>query len=174
VDWKKSQVKPRTLDKLLSWTVYPDLRCFSGTGTYEAEVNVPPEYFSRGAKLALDLGAVKETAEVWVNGQRAGMAWKRPHVLEVTGLLRPGQNQLRIDVTNLLINLVLCQPSKDFSDVEAQYPEVGEVHDDGTRLPRPREKEVAKGPFDSGLLGPVVIRQVPTWAPGTILQKKSL
>ena len=173
VDWEKSQLKPRTLDKLVSWTAFPDLRCFSGAGSYEAEVALPPEYFNRRAKLALDLGIVKETAEVWINGQSAGVAWKRPHVLDVTGLLRPGQNHLRIDVTNLLINLVLCQPAKDFSDVEAQYPEVGEVQDNGTRLPRPREKEVAKGPFDSGLLGPVVIRQVPAWAPGTIHRKKS-
>jgi hypothetical protein len=50
----------------------------------------------------LDLGEVYETAEVWVNGEPAGVRICPPYVVEVTGLLQAGQNELRIEVTNTL------------------------------------------------------------------------
>ncbi len=54
-------------------------------------------------------------------------------------------------MTNLLINAVLNQPSKDYSDIEARY---------GTKLRAPREKEFLKNePLPSGLLGPVTLAE---------------
>ncbi len=102
-------------------------------------------------RLLLDMGDVKSTAEVWINGRHVGVAWKIPYVLDVTGYLRPGSNQVRVDVTNLLINQVLNQPTKDYSDVEAKYP--------GLKVPAPREKAFVKTPLPSGLLGPVLLKQ---------------
>jgi hypothetical protein len=48
----------------------------------------------------LDLGDVRNLAEVFVNGKPAGIAWKVPYRLNVTGLLKPGENELRIGVVN--------------------------------------------------------------------------
>ncbi|HUQ94566.1 MAG TPA: hypothetical protein VM120_22990 [Bryobacteraceae bacterium] len=57
--------------------------------------------------VLLDLGSVRETAEVTINGKAAGVAWMRPYRLDITRPVRSGVNRLRIDVTNLLINKVL-------------------------------------------------------------------
>lgn len=154
-DWKLSwdglDAQPVELPQLKSWTDFPAARFFSGRGTYRTTIDVPAGYLHSGNRLLLDMGDVKNTAEVWINGRNAGVAWKIPYTLDITGYLRPGTNQIRIDVTNLLINQVLNQPTKDYSDVEAKYP--------GLRVPAPREKAFVKTPLPSGLLGPVRIEQ---------------
>jgi hypothetical protein len=138
---------------LKSWTEFPEARYFSGRGTYDTTINVPASYLQPGTRVLLNMGDVKNTAEVWVNGQRDGVAWKRPYVVDVTRSLHPGLNRVRIDVTNLLINTVLNQPTKDYSDIESKY---------GTKIPKPKEKEfVHNEPLPSGLLGPVELEQRP-------------
>src|SRR5262249_50593896 len=60
-----------TFGKLISWSESADagVKYFSGTGTYTRSLNAPSEWFKTGARLWLDLGEVKELAEVTVNGQ---------------------------------------------------------------------------------------------------------
>ena len=70
----------------------------------------------------------------------------RPYRVDVTRLLRPGSNRLRVDVTNLLINQILGQGPIDYSAVYAKY---------GRRFPAGDEWEVVREPLPSGLLGPV-------------------
>lgn len=50
----------------------------------------------------LDLGEVFETAEVKVNGISAGLRLCRPYRFDLTGLLKKGENQITIEVTNCL------------------------------------------------------------------------
>jgi hypothetical protein len=47
---------------------------------------------------------VREAASVWVNGEPAGHLWAPPYRIELTGLLRDGANELRIEVYNSAIN----------------------------------------------------------------------
>jgi alpha-L-rhamnosidase len=131
------------LDELASWTALAKSRFFSGRGVYEAEFDAPQ---FNGLGVVLDLGAVRETAEVRLNDVAAGVAWMRPYRMDVTRLLRPGRNRLRVDVTNLLINQVLGQGPIDYSAVYAKY---------GKRFPPGDEWEVVREPLPSGLLGPV-------------------
>ncbi|MDO3408943.1 glycosyl hydrolase [Saccharibacillus sp. CPCC 101409] len=73
---------------------------FSGTFRYETEFewNAPA-----GGGAALDLGEVYETAEVWLNGEYAGVRICPPYRLEIGNLLRPGSNTLAVEVTNTLV-----------------------------------------------------------------------
>ena len=48
----------------------------------------------------LDLGEVRDLAEVHVNGTRAATLWKKPFRLHITSFLHAGDNELRIQVTN--------------------------------------------------------------------------
>jgi hypothetical protein len=66
--------------------------------------------------------------------------------VDITGLLRPGRNRLRVDVTNLLINKILGMGPIDYSAVYAKY---------GKRFPPGDEWNDVREPFVSGLLGPV-------------------
>jgi len=131
------------LEELRSWTALAKSRFFSGRGVYEAEFEAP-RFNEFG--VVLDLGAVRETADVRLNNAPAGVAWMRPYRVDVTRLLRPGRNRLRVDVTNLLINQVLGDGPIDYSAVYAKY---------GRRFPAGDEWEVVREPLPSGLLGPV-------------------
>jgi len=133
------------LDDLKSWTDISSARSFSGRGTYEAEFSFSMR-LEPDVGVVLDLGGVRETAEVWLNDRNAGVAWMRPYRFDVTQYLRPGPNRLRIDVTNLLINRVLGNGPIDYSAVYARY---------GERFPPGEEWQKVREPFPSGLLGPV-------------------
>src|SRR5579884_2485705 len=98
-----------TFEKLTAWNESADdgVKYFSGTGTYIKTVQAPPEWFQKGGRLWLDQGDVRNLAEVSVNGKPAGIAWKVPYRVEVTGLLKPGGNELRIDIINAWVNRMI-------------------------------------------------------------------
>ena len=98
-----------TLAALSPWNEHPDsgVKYFSGTGTYTKTVEAPPDWFQRGTELWLDLGDVKNIAEVSVNGTPLGIVWKRPFRVNVTRGLKPGANTLEIKVTNLWVNRLI-------------------------------------------------------------------
>jgi hypothetical protein len=97
------------MDKLVSWSDSADegVKYFSGTGTYSKTIQAPPDWFHRGTRLALDLGEVKNLAEVSVNGKPLGIAWKTPYRMDVTNALKPGANTVEIKVTNLWVNRII-------------------------------------------------------------------
>jgi hypothetical protein len=98
-----------SLDKLGSWAENSDagVKYFSGTGTYSKTIQAPADWFKTGAQLWLDLGDVKNLAEVSVNGKPLGIVWKTPFRVNVTGALKPGANTLEIKVTNLWVNRLI-------------------------------------------------------------------
>ncbi len=139
----EDSLEPVRLRELRSWTEIPAARFFSGRARYEAEIELPD---TGELGCLLDLGRVHETAEVFWNGESAGVAWMRPYTLDITRLLRPGVNRVGIDVTNLLINKVLGLGPIDYSKVSVRY---------GTRFPAGDEWDYVREPSRSGLLGPV-------------------
>lgn len=76
---------------------------FSGTGVYTCEFTLPGDN-PAGKQWPLDLGVVKEVAEVEVNGQKAGRLLWRPYRLDVGKYLKPGLNKLIVRVTNTRAN----------------------------------------------------------------------
>ncbi len=98
-----------TLDKLTSWSDSTDdgVKYFSGHGTYTKTVDAPADWFKPGAQLWLDLGDVKNLAEVTVNGKALGTVWKAPYRLDVTSAMKPGENKLEIRVANLWVNRLI-------------------------------------------------------------------
>jgi hypothetical protein len=97
-------------NKLASWTENPDdgVKYFSGTATYTKDIVAPQSWFKPGAKVILDLGAVKEIAEVSVNGKAVGgILWKPPFRADVTLALKPGNNHLEVKITNLWPNRII-------------------------------------------------------------------
>jgi hypothetical protein len=98
-----------TFDKLASWSESADtgVKYFSGTGTYAKTVNAPADWFRAGTRLWLDLGDVKNLAEVAVNGKSLGVVWKTPFRVDVTDALKPGANTVEVRVTNLWVNRLI-------------------------------------------------------------------
>jgi hypothetical protein len=104
-----------TLDNLASWSENPDagVKYFSGTGTYTKTIQVPDNWFKKGERLWLDLGVVRNLADVLVNGKPLGIIWKRPFRVDVTDVLKPGENKLEIKVTNLWVNRLIGDQQPD-------------------------------------------------------------
>jgi len=133
-----------TFDSLVSWHLNADagVKYFSGTAVYAKTIQAPANWFKTGATLWLDLGDVKNIAEVSVNGKVLGIVWKPPFRVEVGSALKPGANALEIKVTNLWVNRLIGDQQ---TDVTKKYTYTAQqfYRADSPLLP-------------SGLLGPVL------------------
>jgi len=93
---------------LQAWTKTA-LANFSGTAIYEKSFTLPESY--RGKRLVLDLGRVSSVAEVYVNGRNAGTLVWSPFKLDITEFTKPGENHLKIRLTNTEANARAVGPS---------------------------------------------------------------
>ncbi|MGA2543052.1 MAG: glycosyl hydrolase [Verrucomicrobiota bacterium] len=158
-----------TLDKLISWTDHPTagVRYFSGTATYEREIDIAAERLNAGRELWLDLGAVENFAEVSLNGQDFAVMWKPPFRANITAAARPGANRLVVKVTNLWPNRVIgdeqLPPDRQWDGQQLkewpQWLRQGKPSPTG-RLTFTTWHHWTKGSvlLESGLLGPVTLR----------------
>lgn len=121
--------------------VDPGVKYFSGIATYRTSVTLP-RVAGKKSPVWLDLGDVREIAEVKVNGVAAGSAWHPPYRLDLSELVQPGRNEIEIRVANLWVNRMIgdAQPGAEKVTWTA-FP---------TYAP-----EAALRP--SGLIGPVVV-----------------
>ena len=83
-----------TFDELVSWSERPeeDVRYFSGRATYRKSVKLDDELakaLAAGGRIVLELGNVRELAQVTVNGHRFDALWRPPFRLDITSALRP-------------------------------------------------------------------------------------
>lgn len=111
IDFQKDRGAPAgiSMDELSSWTDNNDngVKYFSGTATYSKTINAAANWFRQGAGLWIDLGDVKNIAEVFVNGKSAGIVWKRPFKVDISTLLKAGKNNIEVKVTNLWVNRLI-------------------------------------------------------------------
>lgn len=87
-------------DSLCSLAAPGLLPNFAGTLRYETMFNANP---TTGEPVFLDLGEVGETAEVWLNEIALGVRICRPYIFDVTEVIKPGANALRVDVVTTLV-----------------------------------------------------------------------
>lgn len=93
-------------DTLTQWCNLPDAnaKVNAGTARYTVDFNLADP--ATTDDWMLDLGDVRESARVYVNGEYAGTAWNVPFRLNIGKWLRAGDNRLEIDVTNLQANRI--------------------------------------------------------------------
>ena len=75
-----------------------------GTGIYTTQVKLSKADIR--TPWMIDLGDVRESARVYINGQMIGCAWAVPFILDCRNALKAGQNEIRIEVTNLPANRI--------------------------------------------------------------------
>ncbi len=158
--------KPMPMDKLHSWADDGATRSFSGVATYSNHISVSSDFLSAG-RISIDFGEgspaaaagrrtqgfsadlnapVRDAAVVYINEKPAGSVWCAPYRLDVTDLLKPGDNTIRIDVANTAVNYLAKQgfPNYDYAALVKEY---------GSRF-TPASAAQYK-PLPSGLLGPI-------------------
>lgn len=139
------------LSKLSSWTDNPDpgIRYFSGTATYTQTFDAKAAWLRGKEEIWLDLGKVRDLAEVKLNGKYLGIVWAPPYRVNITGALHPGANKLEIAVTNEWTNRQIG---------DRLLPETQRVLPPGPpAFGRPQTT-----PPESGLLGEVRLLAVPS------------
>ena len=133
--------------KLISWTARPEqgVKYYSGKATYHKTFDLPTSLAGEGRRVALDLGELRDVAEVRLNGKNLGILWTKPFRVEITGAAKPGGNMLEIDVVNLWANRVIGDA--------ALPPE--------QRLTRTNiEPKPGESLLPSGLFGPVRLQSI--------------
>lgn len=151
--------------RLQSWTDDEETRYYSGQAVYEKMLQAPT--IPPAAKVLLDFGTgtavtapskamgfralleapLREAAIVTVNGKKAGTVWRPPYELDVTSLLKPGENSIRITVGNLAINTMAGSKLPDYKLLNIRY---------GERFTPQDLKDLE--PLPAGVLGPVALR----------------
>ena len=146
---------PRTLDRLVSWTTGggEDVRGFAGTATYATTFERPP---GEAKMWQLDLGVVRESARVRLNGRDLGTLIGPPYRVLVDGLALSRANALEVDVTNLSANRIA-----DLDRRRVAWKKFYNVNFPA-RLPENRGADglftaARWAPLESGLLGPVTL-----------------
>ena len=99
-------VKTFTLDKPQTWETLGDdsARVTMGTGVYTTRLRLQKKDLS--GHWRIELGDVRESARVYINGKFIGCAWSVPFVLDCDNVLKAGVNEIRIEVTNLPANRI--------------------------------------------------------------------
>jgi hypothetical protein len=134
-------------DKLETWTARDDeeAKRFAGTARYSTEFDAPS---TLADDWLVDLGDVRESARVSINGQSVGTLWSLPFQARVGSLVKPGKNKLEIEVTNLAANRI-----RDLDQRKVEWKKFHEINFVNIHY---RPFDASDWPLtDSGLLGPV-------------------
>ncbi|HKY53808.1 MAG TPA: hypothetical protein VJM08_05840, partial [Anaerolineales bacterium] len=94
---------PRTFFEPQPWT-NQGYSHFSGRAVYRKRFELPESFV--GKRVFLEPEMHDDVLEVIVNGQSAGVRLWTPYQVEVTDLLKSGENVLELRVANTLVNLL--------------------------------------------------------------------
>lgn len=137
---------PMEMRELKAWNEFeePGIRYYSGTAVYRLDFRLSKSQIVRSG-VYLDLGNVLEMARVRINGKEVGVCWKPPYLLDVTEFVRPGNNNLEVEVVNMWVNRLIG---------DARQPrEKRYTHTNITKFDHADDSLLRR----SGLLGPVRI-----------------
>ncbi|MBN1818867.1 MAG: hypothetical protein JW828_16005 [Sedimentisphaerales bacterium] len=136
------------LERLESWTKNSDegVKYFSGTATYTKTVQVPQDWLKPGTGIVLDLGTVKDIAQISINGKPAATLWKPPYRHDISKFLKTGANRFEISVTNQWTNRRIGDGELD--------PERRVLSSPPSWMDRFGPPKI---PAESGLIGPVTV-----------------
>lgn len=91
------------------WTESADneIKYLAGSGSYETQLNVV--HISKKQRAYLQFSTIESLAEVFVNGQYAGVVWTKPYQIDVTDFIRKGNNKVVVKVYNTWGNRFLYE-----------------------------------------------------------------
>lgn len=96
-------------DELASWTERAEggIKYYSGTAVYTRTFDLPAGLGASAGNLWLDLGDLRELAEVRLNGQSLGVVWSPPFRVKISGTVRASGNRLEVEVVNFWPNRII-------------------------------------------------------------------
>ncbi len=124
------------------------IRSYSGKSIYQTKFTLSSYQLKANSTVLLDLGVVKEIAEVFVNSKNMGIYWHAPYQIDISSAAIEGDNILEIEVVSTINNRLVG---------DAQQPEkLRTTKTNITKLPNAWTTPFASAPLQpAGLLGPV-------------------
>lgn len=138
--------EPVIFETLQDWTTLADeqIKYYSGTAFYTCKFNL--DQLPEGKAVVINLSNLTAMAKVTVNGTHAGGVWTAPYQLDITKLVKAGENEMKIEVVNTWVNRLIGD-SKLPADQRPTWCPVNTYN--------------AQSPLQpSGLFGPVTISSV--------------
>ncbi len=137
-------------DSLSCWTNAPDegAQAFAGTARYKMSFNMPE--LKEAEDDLLDLGDVRESARIKVNGADAAVLFALPMKTTIGRYLKQGTNTIEIEVTNLSANRI-----RNLDIEQKDWKIMSEINIVTVNY---KQFDASKWPLQpSGLLGPVTL-----------------
>lgn len=138
----KGTKKDAQFNTLIDWSAHADstIQHYSGQASYTNtfRLNDVPKN-----KVEIDLGKVEVMAKVYVNGVYAGGVWTAPYTIDITKLVKQGDNSIQVDVVNTWANHLIGDARLPESE-RTSYAPINPWSANSTLKP-------------SGLIGPVKI-----------------
>jgi hypothetical protein len=99
--------QPVVFETLKDWTASTDdlIKYYSGTAFYNCKFNL--DQIPDGKNMIINLGSFSAMAKVTVNGTYAGGLWTAPYQLDITKLVKAGENELKIEIVNTWVNRLI-------------------------------------------------------------------
>jgi hypothetical protein len=113
---RRGPEKPVVMSTLEDWSKSSDIsiKYYAGTALYKNKALLGE--IPAGETIYLELGKVDIMAEVKVNGQSAGGVWTAPWHVDITRLIKAGDNTIEVEVVNNWVNRLIGDsrlPEKD-------------------------------------------------------------
>lgn len=130
--------------------------CFSGTVSYETKFNKPGE---ASQYWLLDLGEVKESAKIFLNGKKLATTFGPVHQVKIHNTELTTNNTLIVEVSNSMANRIICLEKKGvywqkFYNINMSAKEAKNLNKDRIFT------AINWAPLPSGLKGPVTLRAI--------------
>lgn len=131
--------------ELVDWTIHKDerIKYYSGTAVYHQTFSVADNNTPDNGHFLLRFNKLGAVARVWLNGNEVGTVWCSPWDIDTTRFLKTGENELKIEVANSLMNRMIG---------DSMLPENERFTYSATPVATPKDTLVA-----SGIIGPVWI-----------------
>ena len=97
------------MDKLMDWASADStgVKYYSGTAAYTRQFTIEKGILSRGTHAYVTFENIQEVASVSVNGKDCGIIWTPPYRTDITQHIKPGINEIRVQVTNTWNNRIV-------------------------------------------------------------------
>jgi hypothetical protein len=173
---KESVIDALNVTPLFDWTSSSnfDIKHYSGTAIYRTNFSLKKNQIKDDEKLILDLGEVNIAAKIILNGKKVATLWIAPFKVDISKFVKPGNNDLEIEVTNTWTNRLIGDEHYERTDgysIDSQdngIPRMPKWYTDNLPMPAGKRTTFSAYPFynknddlmPSGLVGPVSIHTI--------------
>jgi hypothetical protein len=97
------------MGKLMDWSTADSagVKFYSGTANYTRQFTIEKEMLAKGTRTYVAFENIQEIARVAINGKDCGIIWTPPYRADITAHLKPGINEIQVQVTNTWNNRIV-------------------------------------------------------------------